>query len=591
MQKILKLKRFFRPYGKRSFWALVLLISVVIMDLAIPRLIQRIIDQGIAHKDLRLVLNTTLIMLGLTLLSAVFAIGNNILSVQVGEGIGRDLREALFQKIQTFSFGNLDHLMTGQLMVRLTSDILMIERIIRVSIRIGTRAPMLMVGSLLLMVSTSARLALVILPLLFVTTAIIIWFITRTQPLYLLVQRKLDALNTVLQENIAGVRVVKAFTRAGYETQRFADTNQDYAGRSIAVMQYMAFMMPTLTFLINLGVVLVIWVGGLQAISGDLSLGEIVAFTNYLLTTMTPLVIMSNLAQVMAAANASAERLNEVFELIPQIQEQPEAVDLPAKILGKVAFEGVCFSYNGDCAEPVLQDINLIANPGETVAVLGATGSGKTSLVNLIPRFYEVTQGRVTIDGIDVRLIRQDALLAHVGIAPQETVLFSGTVLDNIRYGDPDASFAEVVEVARAAQAHDFILQLPQGYDTHVEQRGVNLSGGQKQRIAIARALLLKPQILILDDSTSSVDVETEVKIQSALKTLMRGCTSFIIAQRISTVLDADKIVVLERGRISALGTHQELMRTSIIYQEIYESQLGIGTPLELVTGDGSHDG
>jgi ATP-binding cassette, subfamily B, multidrug efflux pump len=591
MRHILELKRFFRPYTKKSFWALVLLISVVIMDLAIPRLIQRIIDEGIARNDLRVILNTTLLMLGLTLLSAVFAIGNNNLSVQVGEGIGRDLRQALFQKIHTFSFGNLDRLRTGQLMVRLTSDITMMERIIRVSIRIGTRAPMLMVGSLILMVSTSPRLAFTILPLLFVTTAIIIWFISRTQPLYLTVQRNLDALNTILQENISGVRVVKAFTRADYETERFAVANQDYTGRSIAVMQYLAFMMPTLTFMINLGVVLLIWVGGLQAIRGELTLGEIVAFTNYLLTTMTPLVIMSNLAQVTAAANASAERINEVLEMMPEIQEQPDAVALPARISGRVAFEGVCFSYNGDCAEPVLEDINLVAEPGETVAILGATGSGKTTLVNLIPRFYEVTRGRITIDGTDVRAIQQDSLLAHIGVALQETVLFSGSVLDNIRYGDPIASQEAVIAAAEAAQAHEFILQLPQGYETHVEQRGVNLSGGQKQRIAIARAILTKPQILILDDSTSSVDVETEGKIQEALDARMQGCTRLIVAQRISTVLDADKIVVLELGRIAALGTHQELLRTSTIYQEIYESQLGIGTPLELIAEEGAHDG
>lgn len=569
---------------------MLLLTSVVIMDLAIPRLIQRIIDQGIGRNDLRVVLNTTLVMLLLTLLSTVFAIGNNVLSVQVGEGFGRDLREALFHKIQTFSFGNLDRLQTGQLMVRLTSDITMIMRIIRISIRIGTRAPLLMVGSLGLMVSTSPRLALVILPLLFVTAVVITWFISRTQPLYLLVQRKLDVLNTVLQENIAGVRVVKAFTRGNYETGRFAQANQEYTGQSIKVMQYVAFMMPTLMLLINIGVVLVIWMGGLQAINGDLTIGEIVAFTNYLLTTMTPLVIMSNLAQVLAAANASAERINEVLEITPQIQDRREPSTLPEKISGRVAFEEVCFSYDGDCSEPVLDGIYLVANPGETVAILGATGSGKTTLVNLIPRFYDVTQGRVTIDGVDVRELSQDSLLAHTGIVLQETVLFSGSVRDNICYGHPGASDQEIMAAAEAAQAHEFIQQLPDGYDTHIEQRGVNLSGGQKQRIAIARALLVNPQILILDDSTSAVDVETEAKIQDALEILMRGCTSFIVAQRISTVLNADKIVVLERGKIAALGTHQELMETSPIYREIYDSQLGDGTLVELLGEEASHD-
>ena len=589
MKDILKLRSYIAPYWKQSLLALFLLTSVVFMDLAIPRLIQRIIDQGIGQKNLAVVLNTTLIMLGLTLLSAFFAIGNNILSVRVGEGYGRDLREALFMKIQTFSFGNLDRLQTGQLMVRLTSDIMMMERIVRISIRIGTRAPLLMVGSILLMVSTDSRLALTILPLLLVTGVVIAIFISRTQPLYLTVQRKLDALNTVLQENIAGVRVVKAFTRGEYEAGRFATTNQDYTGRSISVMQVQAFLMPALQFMINLGIVLVIWVGGLQSIDGRLSLGQIVAFTNYLLTTMTPLVIMANLAQVLAAANASAERINEVLENEVEVKDNPAACRLPDTISGRVVFEDVCFSYNADCSEPALEHINLVADPGETIAILGATGSGKTTLINLIPRFYDVTQGCVTIDGLDVRQIDQDSLLAQIGIALQETVLFSGTVRDNLRYAEPDASEGEVVAAAKAAQAHEFILELPDGYDTHIEQRGVNLSGGQKQRIAIARALLLQPKILILDDSTSAVDVETEAKIQGVLDVIMQGRTSFIVAQRISTVLNADKIVVLDKGRIAASGTHQQLMQSSPIYQEIYASQLGDGLAIEQLGEESRH--
>ncbi|MCB9135534.1 MAG: ABC transporter ATP-binding protein [Anaerolineales bacterium] len=577
MNDILKLTRFLGPYRKQSTWALIFLTAVVVMDLAIPRLIQHIIDQGIAQKDQAMILRTTAFMLLITVLSTIFAILNNNLSVQASEGFGRDLREALFLKIQTFSFGNLDRLRTGQLMVRLTSDITMIVRIIRTFIRIGTRAPLLMIGSIILMFSTSPRLATTLMPLLLVMGVIIVWFISHTQPLYLAVQRKLDALNTVLQENIAGVRVVKAFNRAAHETDRFALANEDFAERSIRVMQWMAFLMPSLTFLINVGIVIVIWAGGLQAIHGTLTLGEIVAFTNYLLTTMTPLVIMSNLAQVMAAANVSAERVNEVLTNTPDVVDFPAAHPLPDAVPARVTYENVCFSYDGDCADPVLQNINLTAEPGETIAILGATGSGKSTLVNLIPRFYDVSGGRILIDGVDVRDLTQDSLLAQVGVALQETVLFSGTVRDNIAYGHPTATFEEIVAAAKAAQAHPFIVDLPDGYDTHVEQRGVNLSGGQKQRIAIARALLVQPKILILDDSTSAVDVETESKIQDALETIMRGRTSFIVAQRISTVLNADKIVVLDHGQIVALGTHRELMQSSPTYQEIYDSQLGDG--------------
>ena len=589
MKNILKLRRFITPYWKQSVLALVMLTAVVFMDLAIPRLIQRIIDQGILLKDPQLVLNTTLVMLGITILSTILAIGNNLFSVQVGEGFGRDLRETLFVKIQSFSSGNLDRLQTGQLMVRLTSDITMMQRIIRVSIRIGTRAPLLMIGSIILMISTSPRLALAIFPLLIVMGAVIVWFISRTQPLYLVVQQKLDALNTVLQENIAGVRVVKAFNRAEHETDRFGGTNLDFTDQNIRVMQFMAFLMPGLGFLINLGIVIIIWVGGAQAIGGSLSLGEIVAFTNYLLTTMTPLVIMSNLAQVLSAANASAGRINLVLETEAEINDLPQAAELPVDSPGRVVFEQVCFSYNGDCSEPVLADINLIAEPGETVAILGSTGSGKTTLVNLIPRFYDVTQGSVTIDGKVLSDLSQDLVLSQIGIAPQETILFSGTVRDNIRYGHPQAGDEAVIAAAQAAQAHDFILDLPNGYDTHVEQRGVNLSGGQKQRIAIARALLLQPKILILDDSTSAVDVETEGKLQEALDQIMRGRTSFVVAQRISTVLNADKIVVLDRGKIVAVGTHPELMLSSEIYQEIYQSQLGNGVVNEQTSSEQAH--
>ena len=580
MNEILKLNRFWKPYYRKSIYALILLTAVVFMDLAIPRLIQRIIDQGIAQKDQQLVIQTALIMLGITVLSTIFAILNNNLSVQVGEGFGRDLREALFLKIQTFSFGNLDRLRTGQLIVRLTSDITMIMRVIRVSIRIGTRAPLLMIGSILLMFLTSPRLAAAIIPLLIVMIGVIVWFISKTQPYFLTVQRKLDALNTVLQENIAGVRVVKAFTRAAHETGRFAVANENLAEHAIRVMQWMAFLMPSLMFLINAGVVLIIWVGGIQAIQGSLSLGEIVAFLNYLLTTMTPLVIMSNLAQVLAAANVSAERVNEVLTSEPDVGDRADAYPLP-EAPARVVFDNVCFSYDGDCAAPVLENITLTANPGETVAILGSTGSGKSTLVNLIPRFYDVSQGRVTINGVDVRDIAQDSLLAQIGIALQETVLFSGSVRENIAYGNPNASFEAVVAAAQAAQAHDFIVELPDGYDTHVQQRGVNLSGGQKKRIAIARALLLQPKILILDDTTSAVDVETESKIQDALEKLMETCTSFIVAQRISTVLTADKIVVLDRGKIVALGRHKDLMQSSPTYQEIYDSQLGDGVNIE----------
>jgi len=582
MKQIGKLLRFLKPYWQLSLLSLVLLTSLVFLDLAIPRLIQRIIDEGIKQHSMSVVLKTSALMFALSAVSALIAIGNNIYSIRVGEGVARDLREALFVKVQSFSYGNMDQFTTGRLMVRLSSDVSAVQRVFQVSLRIGTRAPMMMIGSLILMFNTSRELALTMVPLLLITSAIIVVFSMKMEPLFLSVQQKLDRLNTVLQENIAGSRLVKAFVRADHEGGRFAVANQDFTQRNIDVMQFMSTMSPVLMIFVNIGMVVVIYAGGLRSIEGSLSVGQIVAFSNYLLTTMTPLIMMTMLSNTWANGIASAGRVNQVLDTVPEVQDDPQAVPLPGTAQARVVLEGVSFRYNGDSDNLVLEDVNLVAEPGETVAILGATGAGKSSLVHLIPRFYDPCEGRILVDGVDIRSVQQDSLLAHVGIVPQETILFSGTVRDNIRYGRPDATDAEVIAAAQVAQAHDFILQLPQGYDTHVEERGTNLSGGQKQRIAIARALVTQPKILILDDSTSSVDVETETRIQDMLREIMQGRTSFVVAQRISTVLRADKIIVIDKGRVVAQGTHAQLLQSSPIYREIYDSQLGNGFTLDI---------
>lgn len=581
MNEIKKLLHYVKPYWRRSLVSLILLVAVVIMDLTLPRLIQRVIDQGINGGNVQVVITTTIWMLAISVLQTLFALANNLLSIQVGESVARDLREALFLKIQSFSFGNLDHLNTGQLMVRLSSDTTAFQRMVQVSLRIGTRAPLLMIGSIILMFVTDSSLALMILPVLLATSIVIIFFVSRMGPLFLTVQKKLDRLNTVLQENIAGVRLVKAFVREKHESERFAVVNEDYADRNIHVMRFMATLSPAMSVFVNLGMVIVIWAGGIQSINGDVSVGQIVAFINYLHTTMGPLGIMVMLANVVAAASASAERINEVLDTVPEVQEAPEPRTLPEGRAKRIRFEGVDFHYNGTNDGVVLSRVDFVAEPGQTVAILGATGAGKSSIVNLVPRFYDVVAGRITWNDVDVRDVRQNDLLTDVGIVPQETILFSGSVRENIRFGRPSAGDDEVIAAARAAQAHDFIMNLPNGYDTRVEERGVNLSGGQKQRLAIARALLLKPAVLILDDSTSSVDVETETKIQDAMKTWLKDSTSFVVAQRISTVLHADKILVVDEGKIVAQGTHHELMRISTVYQEIYDSQLGDGVKME----------
>ena len=581
MRDIRRLLGFVRPYARLAVLALVMLTALVAMDLAIPRLIQRIIDEGIAKRDRGIVVQTALAMLAISAVSTVVAVANNGFSVRVGEGVARDLREALFLKIQHYSFGNLDRQKTGQLLVRLTSDVAAVKALTQVSLRIGTRAPLLMLGSLVLMFTTSRRLALTMLPLLVLTTLLIAFFVVRMEPLFRLVQQKLDVVNNVLHENIAGARLVKALVRADYEGERFESANEQMTVRSINVMRLMSMMQPALTMCINVGVVIVIAVGGAQSIHGDLTLGQIVAFTNYLLTTMTPLVMMTMLSNTWAAGLASLRRMEEILDSVSDVADASGAVELPASAPADVTFDDVSFKYGGERGERVLCDIAFEAAPGKTIAILGSTGAGKSTLVSLIPRFYDVSKGRLLVAWRDVRDVTQASLVANVGFVPQESVLFSGTVRDNIRYGRPDASEQDVVRAATIAQAHEFISKMKDGYDSRIEQRGANLSGGQKQRIAIARALLVEPKILILDDSTSAVDVETETKLQNALRDTRSERTTFVVAQRISTVLEADTILVLDKGRIVAKGTHRELMTKSQVYREIYDSQLGGGLALE----------
>jgi len=584
MENIFRLSSYVKPYWKHSFASLLLLTAVVAMDLSIPRLVQKIIDQGIHQHNQQLVVNTGLLMLGITLISVLFAVSSHILSVRVGESVARDIREALFLKIQSFSFGNIDRLNTGQLMVRLSSDISAVQRVAQFSLRIGTRSFLLLIGSLVLMIRTSIPLSLAMLPLLLITSLVIIFFVLKMEPLWRSVQQQLDRLNTVLQENIAGIRLIKAFVRGDFEFLRFNKANQAFTSDSISVMKFMASMPPMLTMCINTGMVLVIWVGGFNAVRGELTIGQVVAFTNYLLTTMAPMIFMANLTNVWAAGIASSKRVVEVLDIIPDIQDNVVAKEMQEHTQGRIVFENVSFRYSNASEAPLLDDISVVVEPGRTLAILGATGAGKSTLVNLIPRFYDVSSGRILIDGIDIREVTQDSLLRKISIVPQETILFSGTVLDNIRYGVPNASHEQVIESAKAAQAHEFILNLQHGYDTRVEERGVNLSGGQKQRIAIARALLASRQILIFDDSTSAVDIDTETKIQDALHSDSRKCTMIVVAQRISSVLNADKIMVLDKGRIVGEGRHALLIESCKVYREIFDSQLGCDTSSDNVS-------
>ncbi len=561
---------YLKPYWKPALIAPVLMILEVAMDLMQPRMMQRIVDEGIRSGDQQLVLETGLLMIIFALLGAVGGIGCTVFAVRAAFNFGADLRNSVYRKIQAFSFGNLDELGTGQLVTRLTNDVTQTQELVLMALRILIRAPLITVGSLVMAFLTNPQLALTALPLI-PPLLILLWIvIRRAQPLYLRVQRALDRVNTILQENLAGARVVKAFVREEHEKGRFAEANQDLTAQSIRAMQLTAIPGPVLLLLLNIGIALLVWFGGVSVNEGILTVGEIIAVITYLTQMLSSLLMVSMLLIRVSRAQASAERISEVLNSVAQIQDRPEALQ-EFHPQGRVAFENVTFGYG----EPVLRNVSFVAEPGQTVAILGTTGSGKTSLIHLIPRFYDVSAGRVTIDGVDVRDICQAALRANIGIALQEAVLFSGTIEDNIRRGNLQAGEDEVKYAARAAQADAFVNGLPERYETALGQRGVNLSGGQKQRLAIARALVRKPTILILDDSTSAVDVETESLIQAELATLMQGRTSFVVAQRISTVLNADKILVLEDGRLVAEGTHRGLINTSPIYRQIYESQLG----------------
>ena len=589
-----KLMRFLKPYWHWALLAPLLMVVEVWMDLMQPRLIQTIIDEGIATGSMQVVLNTGLRMIGVAVIGALGGMSCSVFAVLASEGYGADMRAALYRKVHSLSFSNMDQLETGSLVTRLTNDVTQMQNMIGMMLRMMVRGPMTLIGSLVMAIITAPRLSVLFFVLMPMVLTIIGVLIHRAFPLFKQVQGKVDRLNTVMQESLMGVRVIKAFVREDHEEARFGAANEDLKALAVKAIRTVSIGWPLMIVTVNIGVSAVLWFGGRQVIAGSMQIGQIVAFINYLLNSLFSLMMVSMLVMSFSQAEASAQRIDEVFQAMPDVQNRPEARlsfgtghaahsgNGTGRARGQVKFEDVTFAYDGEDQEPVLKNVSFAAQPGETVAILGATGAGKSTLVHLIPRFYDVTAGRVTIDGVDVREMHTDVLRRNVAVALQDPILFSGTIRDNIRYGRPEASDDEVVEAAKMAQAHEFITATPDGYDTELGQRGVNLSGGQKQRIAIARALLVDPAVLVLDDSTSSVDVETEAVIQEELERFIKEKgdhprTTFVIAQRISTVLNADKILVLDRGGVAAEGTHRELLASSDIYREIYDSQLGEG--------------
>jgi ATP-binding cassette subfamily B protein len=483
-----------------------------------------------------------------------------------------DLRNDLFAKIQKLSFSYHDRNRTGQLMIRATDDVEKVRLFIGQGLLQLVSAILLIVATLIILFTTNVQLALAALPILPIALVVFMIFGSISQPLFIRVQERLSALNALLQENLAGIKVIKAFTREKEEQAKFRAAATRLLDQQITVTRAFTFLFPLVFLIANLGQASTAYFGGRLIVNGSLTIGEWQEFSLYLLYLFLPIAQFGLIVTQLGQAAASAERIFEILDAKSEVTSKPDARPLPP-IAGRLKFEDVSFRYFGG-GEPVLKNVSFEARPGQTIALLGATGSGKSSIINLIPRFYDPTEGRITLDGHDLRDVTLESLRAQIGIVLQETTLFSGTIRENIAFGKPDADDEAVMAAAQAAAAHDFILSFPQGYDTPVGERGSTLSGGQKQRLAIARALLLDPRVLILDDSTSSVDVQTEAQIQKALDQLMRGRTSFVIAQRISTVMNADQIIVLDKGQIAAMGRHDELLEDSPIYAEIYRSQL-----------------
>lgn len=520
----------------------------------------------------RILITSAIAILIFAVVRGVFAFLQTFTAERNSQSVAFDMRNDLFAKIQGLSFSYHDRNQTGQLMIRATDDVEKVRMFIGQGLLMAAGAIILLVGTLAILFSTNVPLTLIALPILPIALVLFMLFGSKMGPMFSRIQKRLDKVNTILQENLAGIKVVKAFTRERSEQKKFNLAADDLMDQQIYVARLFSILFPFVILIASLGQALVLYFGGRQIIGGTLSLGQWQEFSIYLVFLFMPAAQLGMIITQMSQASASSTRIFEILDVENELEDKQDAITLP-EVEGSVKFENVTFRYFNS-GDPVLQDVDIDIKPGETVALLGATGSGKSTIINLLPRFYDPSSGSITIDGYDLRDIKLESLRTQIGIVLQETTLFAGTIRENIAFGKPDASFEDIEAAAKAAAAHEEIMAFPEAYETPVGERGTTLSGGQKQRIAIARALLLDPRILILDDSTSSVDLVTEAEIQKALDELMLGRTSFVIAQRISTVINADQILVLDKGQIVARGNHEELMEESEIYAEIYNSQL-----------------
>lgn len=570
-------QKYIKKYGVLASISMIFLMVEALCDLLQPTIMSRIIDIGVAQRDMDYVLKTGGLMLLITALGAVAASMRNVLATYVSQNFGAQLRSDLFSKVQSLSFDSLNKFDRASLVTRLTNDVNQVQVFVNGMMRIFVKAPLVCIGGLFMATQLNAELAVVLAVVVPIVGLLIFLNLKIGFPFFLKVQQALDRVNGAMREYLSGVRVVKAFNRFDFEVGKFTRANEELQEKSLSATRVMSVFSPAIMLTVNLGIVAVLWMGGLGVEQGNIQVGHIIAFTNYMTQILFSLMMISLVFNMFVRAKASAGRIGEVFAEENRMSWKEDAAHgrEPGEEKGRIDFEQVSFSYDGEGGQPVLKQISFSCLPGETVGIIGSTGAGKSSLVSLIPRFYDVTAGTIRVNGQDVREVDPAKLREKMAIVPQKTTLFTGTVLENIRWGKEDATEEEVEAAARMAQAHEFIAATPEGYQTRVGQGGVNFSGGQKQRISIARALVKKPEILILDDSTSAVDVATESKIKEALQTYAKGLTCILIAQRITSVMDADKIVVLDNGEVAGIGTHETLLATCRVYQEIFTSQIG----------------
>jgi ATP-binding cassette subfamily B protein len=565
--------RYLRNYKKAVILAPAFMILEVIMDILQPKLLSHIVDNGIIKGNITLIVNTGILMLGIAIIGLIGGIGCTIFSSIASQNFGYDLRKELFKKIQNTYFKEINKFSPSSIITRLTNDVSQAQQLVLISLRMLVRAPFLFIGGIIMAILINFKLSLIIFIICPILLSIFYIFTRKSFSLFTIMQKKIDRLNLLIRENLAGIRVIKIFNRTLYEKNRFENANEDLMMSSLNAINLIIKMGPIVMIIVNLSIISVLWFGGKMCLNNKITVGEIMAFINYLLIILMSLMMISNLFVFISRAGASIERINEILK-IPE-ETKKERFYKSFSMNGEIEFKNVFFSYENDMKNPLLKDISFKIKKGETLGIIGTTGSGKTTLLNLIVNLYQPIKGEILIDGVNIKEINPEILKKNIGFISQETIIFSGTIREIMKWANENATEEEIKEALEIAEIYNFIKKLPEGIDTFIGQKGVNLSGGQKQRLTIARAIVKKPKILILDDCTSSVDFITEKKIFKNLKENLKEVTKIIVTPRIFTIMNADKILVLENGKIVGIGNHTQLLKNCIIYREIYESQIG----------------